>query len=46
MGKERFQGIHLFDILLLAGGEVFISGVDMDSFPGAYPAIPRLFKGV
>ena len=40
MGKEWFPGIHLFDILLLAGGEVAFSDVDMDSFPGAYPAIP------
>ena len=30
MGKQRLHGIHLFHILLLPGGEVAISGVDMD----------------
>jgi len=40
MGKQKFHGIHFFHILLLPGDEVAISDVDMDSFPGAYPAIP------
>lgn len=40
MGKQRLPGIYFSIFYILPGGEVAISDVDMDSFPGAYPAIP------
>ncbi len=43
-GNRGFTGFIFSIFYILPGGEVAISDVDMDSFPGAYPAIPPVIQ--